>query len=465
MAIPYERIVEEDFDRGYGLVPVTMPAGGLASGHQVGLHTFLGWLNVKDFGAVGDGATDDTVAILATLAAAATDLYLGGVVFFPPGRYYTSTGIVVTGLGGISVVGDRAALIVTSDVVPWTWSGCTNWQWHGLDLRTAVNTTGPAIHITAGSHRYRAVDLRIAPAPGTSGKFRYGVLNDGAFIGEWERPVISAFGVDLIDMWFKDASGGSYPPNAITIHAPDLGGGLTGIQIENSDGMEIIGGTVENTRYTKAIYIKNSKRVLVQRVHIETPLVTTPDIYVESSNNCVLDTNTATHFHVLRSALYTQIRDAYLFHLDIDAGSQDTLILGGHPDSNAFVAELGARTTLLGVQDNNGGGAIVLRDGGNVIFRTGLTSDVATIGTFRWGLTGSIGDTFLFRAAADFLRTTGKFQADTELHTNGKVTANAGLGVGNSAGGTALGSVIKKIQVFDESGNSLGFLPVYNTIT
>jgi hypothetical protein len=39
------------------------------------------------------------------------------------------------------------------------------------------------------------------------------------------------------------------------------------------------------------------------------------------------------------------------------------------------------------------------------------------------------------------------------------------LGVGNSATGSTLGSVVKKIEVFDASGTSLGFLPVYNAIT
>jgi hypothetical protein len=39
------------------------------------------------------------------------------------------------------------------------------------------------------------------------------------------------------------------------------------------------------------------------------------------------------------------------------------------------------------------------------------------------------------------------------------------LRVGNSAAATTPGSVVKKIQVFDEHGVSLGYLPVYNGIT
>jgi hypothetical protein len=47
----------------------------------------------------------------------------------------------------------------------------------------------------------------------------------------------------------------------------------------------------------------------------------------------------------------------------------------------------------------------------------------------------------------------------------GKVMATAGIGVGNSAAATTLGSVVKKIEVFDASGNPLGFIPVYDSIT
>lgn len=48
---------------------------------------------------------------------------------------------------------------------------------------------------------------------------------------------------------------------------------------------------------------------------------------------------------------------------------------------------------------------------------------------------------------------------------SGKIRALGGLGVGNSAAATTLGSVTKKIEVFDENGSSIGFLPVYDSIT
>lgn len=52
------------------------------------------------------------------------------------------------------------------------------------------------------------------------------------------------------------------------------------------------------------------------------------------------------------------------------------------------------------------------------------------------------------------------------LNTPGKLTATAGLGVGNSASATvAVGTLAKKIEVFDAAGSSLGYIPVYSSIT
>jgi hypothetical protein len=49
------------------------------------------WLNVRDFGAVGDNATDDTAAIQAALAAAP----MGGIVYLPAGAYRTSAPLTI----------------------------------------------------------------------------------------------------------------------------------------------------------------------------------------------------------------------------------------------------------------------------------------------------------------------------------------------------------------------------------
>lgn len=64
-------------------------------------------------------------------------------------------------------------------------------------------------------------------------------------------------------------------------------------------------------------------------------------------------------------------------------------------------------------------------------------------------------DTNLYRNKANQLKTDDKFLADL------------GLGVGNSAAATEVigKAVVKKIQVFDASGVSIGYIPVYSSIT
>lgn len=75
-------------------------------------------------------------------------------------------------------------------------------------------------------------------------------------------------------------------------------------------------------------------------------------------------------------------------------------------------------------------------------------------GVFWWGAsTYAAQDTNLYRGAADMLK------------TDDKLIAVAGIGVGNSAAATTPGNVVRRIEVFDASGASIGFVPVYDAIT
>lgn len=86
------------------------------------------------------------------------------------------------------------------------------------------------------------------------------------------------------------------------------------------------------------------------------------------------------------------------------------------------------------------------------VSRLRIDASASSSGTITFG-DGTTADTNLYRSAANTLKTDDKL-----------ITA-VGLGVGNSAAATALGSVTRKIEVFDASGASLGFLPVYDAIT
>ncbi|HEY9717164.1 MAG TPA: right-handed parallel beta-helix repeat-containing protein, partial [Trichormus sp.] len=65
--------------------------------------------NVKTYGAVGDGTTDDTKALIA--AAAAANAVPGSTLLFPTGNYLLGGVLTVK---GIDVAGERATLTVIS---------------------------------------------------------------------------------------------------------------------------------------------------------------------------------------------------------------------------------------------------------------------------------------------------------------------------------------------------------------
>jgi hypothetical protein len=68
--------------------------------------------NVQGYGAVGDGVTDDTIAIQAAFTAAVT---AGGVVYFPPGTYLTSAQINIYGANIIMRGAGPSAIIKAKD--------------------------------------------------------------------------------------------------------------------------------------------------------------------------------------------------------------------------------------------------------------------------------------------------------------------------------------------------------------
>src|SRR5687767_10654066 len=66
------------------------------------------WVDIthRDYGAVGDGATDDTAAITAAAADAN-----GGVLFFPPDRPYVLSSIALNAIAGLVIHAVGARII------------------------------------------------------------------------------------------------------------------------------------------------------------------------------------------------------------------------------------------------------------------------------------------------------------------------------------------------------------------
>jgi hypothetical protein len=87
----------------------------------------------------------------------------------------------------------------------------------------------------------------------------------------------------------------------------------------------------------------------------------------------------------------------------------------------------------------------------NVTTDANLRFRIEADGKVKWGDGSAAQDTNLYRNAANVLK------------TDDKLITNVGLGVGNSVANTNTpsGATAKAVEVFDASGNSIGYIPVY----
>lgn len=152
----------------------------------------------------------------------------------------------------------------------------------------------------------------------------------------------------------------------------------------------------------------------------------------------------------------------------------------GHPQSYIFGVEAIAQVTddaagyaegldaLVEVDDStisavyaisaavngNGAGTVIAEAYGiwvGISEAGGSTNDV-TYGVYLGALAGTV--------------VWGFYQSGNEdNYFGGKLLTASGIGVGNSAAATIPGNVTDKIEVFDETGASLGFIAVYDAIT
>jgi hypothetical protein len=103
-------------------------------------------VSVKDFGAVGDGVTDDTVAIQAALDSLSSS---GGCVYFPPGTYNVNSALSITGsTSGITLLGaDQYSVLIRSFVSGVMLTSNISYL-HIENLSIYGNKTAPAYWIT-----------------------------------------------------------------------------------------------------------------------------------------------------------------------------------------------------------------------------------------------------------------------------------------------------------------------------
>lgn len=134
---------------------------GISAGVVQGVNSF----NVKDYGALGNGTADDTVAIQNAITAAGTN---GGQVYFPPGQYKLNSSSPLNNThDAVSFLGSGVAntkIIIGSG---FTGSAAiTNtgnyfvFQNMSIEATSSTTTSNPACHgiVSTGGHTFRVLN-------------------------------------------------------------------------------------------------------------------------------------------------------------------------------------------------------------------------------------------------------------------------------------------------------------------
>jgi len=125
-------------------------------------------ISVKDFGAVGDGATDDTAAIVAAIASLSAT---GGTVYFPIGIYLVSSRITIS-TNGVTLRGTNGLGF---------WNGVSSiYQGGSVILKKSTMTT--EVLKNADALNFTVADLAVVGQAGNTG--------DGIYIPSGQHPVI-----------------------------------------------------------------------------------------------------------------------------------------------------------------------------------------------------------------------------------------------------------------------------------
>ncbi len=477
-------------------------------------------VNVKDFGAVGDGVTDDTAAVLAAIAA----LPNGGTVNFGRGTFVltpftiTTSGISLVGTGvnattlklknaqnstfilfyGVTggeaarftIDGNRANNALGIDKVALQGARCRNVSFHDVHVRDFY---GKGLGFDGGPVGQESQDNRMYAFSVTNCK-EQAVIVDGSS-GTNRRTTISNFSVYDTD------------------HA--------GVAINDGcEDVSISNGVIDcNNAVWDCVAVRNAKRVSISNVigkrgrnglYVQWNLNACEDVVV---NGCVFDTNQQNGVLVL-SAKRTILSGvtcrnnnqgnvgACAFNVSRGAGttveSAYTTISGcnavddqaaptqryGYLFSGAPIASTVSSCNAVGNIDGQysiantvASSEITIMSGGNMRLRD----------TLKWLVTAAAGNLIEFWRDTDTVARfaitqngqmewgTGTAVRDVTLgrtgtnilSTNKKFIAVGGLGVGLSAAGisaqaaTPAGNTAYKLAIYDSANNLVGYIPIY----
>jgi len=418
-----------------------------------------GFISVLDHGAVGDGVTDDTAAIQSTLDAARTTGACKGV-YLPPGRRYKVTDeLVASGMTDfvISAVGATLALIGAAA------SGSGAKSVLHLTNCQRFRVLGLAVYDTDRTQAYNGV--RVSRSSG-------GVL-DGVSVRDVRWVGITVFdgtaglstdititGCDVRGTRFGVSTNGTdvrIADNHVAMYWPSTAeaqakGGVWSTPSDYYDGVMVLTGAdrtvVAGNTITECgqagVYTQNCANLVIadntvtgcQLRGIEVDGGTGTAVGVSITGN--VSTHNVGQINIVRARDVTVVGNRTenpdparaTSCIAINVGSTKAVVVGNHARQ--------AHPTFPAV----------------------YVDPAATDVTLAWN---SVDAAVAYQAPADTV--TIRRSGPGQIHTNAKLIAAGGIGVGNSVPATTPGAVVRKIEVFSATGASLGWIPVYSTIS
>ncbi len=345
------------------------------------------WLDVRAFGATGDGVTDDVLAIQAAIDAAN-----GRVVFFPAGDYVISTALVITDKTSLKGVGHDNATSSLGTIINYTGAA------------TAIDVNGGNAELNG-----RISDLNLNTSTGVTG-----ILLQDLVGYELNNVVVKGFssrGVHLL----ADSAGASefvisvrilgchITVNGIGIEASNKNAAINHIQIRNSR-------VRANTSYN--IYTASDVRGWVLHgndfesagttaVHIKNPLgISISSNYFEigTSNGIVIEggiTTRATYGISITSNYFAGISDGSDFITLGQSGGKG--VSGFLVAGNVFLPGVGMTGSCVNVIVGQSGQVgpnhteTFPTTSGGSLYTMGTVTDVIQYGENVWGSSAAVG--------------------------------------------------------------------------
>lgn len=233
------------------------------------------WIDVRAYGAAGNGLADDTSAIQAAISAASTTAY-GANIFFPPGQFKFSSQLAIpngrlrfVGAGpaitSLKYAGTASPAIMTTGAA--SESGAVSFE--GLSVRGSTQARH-GLSVSRGQRFFNIYNCEFTLWPATA------VIVDNTHTMRWDNVLFRDNGIafDFGDTFVNSAL-------LTQVSVENATGTLYSARIRNAIDIQWSGGTVENN--LSGLRVENSKGVRLRDLYHEANSTSTPWIAITSA--------------------------------------------------------------------------------------------------------------------------------------------------------------------------------------